>query len=164
MTQELRRASDSYEEASVDQSLCRKVWTAKDKPDKNFKVTYLQWDVFETWLLRVLCWRHRWWWQRGGSPWQAGRRSRTPAPATPFTPFRCSHLRYFHRFYRWILSSRNTESRLAHLKYGEGELMAIEEHCVKRVPVVLVMVSIDIMEGWCHMWEDDAIRAILITW
>ena len=62
------------------------------------------------------------------------------------SPFRCSHVRYFHRFYCWILWSRNTESRLAHLKYGEGELMAIEEHCVKRVPVVLVIVSIDIME------------------
>ena len=51
-------------------------------------VTDLHCDVFETWLLRVLCWRHRWWWQRGGSPWQAGRRSRTPAPATPIT---CHH-------------------------------------------------------------------------
>ena len=39
--------------------------------------------------------------------------------------------------YRRILSFRNTESRLAHLEYGERELMSIEEHSVKRVPVVL---------------------------
>ena len=38
-------------------------------------------EFFKTWLLRVLYWRHRWRWRREGSRWQAGRRSRTPAPA-----------------------------------------------------------------------------------
>ena len=47
------RASDSYEEASVDQSLCRKVWTAKDKPDKNFKVVSDRFALRRLWNLTI---------------------------------------------------------------------------------------------------------------